>query len=131
MKFQIILKAVAVHFSLLVAGQALAIPAQVVLIRHGEKPKQGNELNQQGCERAFLLPDFFKNNPIVNAYGGPAGFFAMAPKSQDSSVRAVQTLVPTVATFNLADDGIQQLQDPFGKGEGDALANEIGVNFFV
>ena len=76
------------------ASTALAMPAQVILIRHGEKPDTGNELNQQGFERAKALPGFLLKNSVVNQFGAISAIFAMAPKDKNGSVRAIETVQP-------------------------------------
>ena len=77
---------------LFVANTALAMPAQILLIRHGEKPIQGNELSSQGWERARALPTLFQNRPEFQQFGTPAALYAMAPAKPGGSVRAIQTL---------------------------------------
>jgi hypothetical protein len=81
--------------------QALATPAQIVITRHGEKPDSGNELNIEGCERAYSLPAFFTKNSVVQRFGQPAGIFAMEPGSDDGSIRPIQTIAPTADAFGL------------------------------
>ena len=76
------------------AGAAFAAPAQVILIRHAEKPDSGPELSAQGFRRAEALVKFFRNNPALTRYGTPAGIYAAAPKHEDSSVRSIQTVTP-------------------------------------
>lgn len=87
--------------TLLPIGQATAMPAQVVIIRHAEKPLNGNEVNQQGCERAFSLPAFFINNAIVNQYGKPVALFAAQPDKVGGSLRPIETLAPTAQALGL------------------------------
>ncbi len=86
---------------LLFCAQAWATPAQVVIIRHAEKPAIGNELNFEGCERAYLLPHFFLKNAVVQRYKNPVAIYAMQPKDKEGSIRAIQTLAPTAAQLNL------------------------------
>ena len=105
--------------SLVFSMTVLAMPGQVILIRHGEKPADGNELSQQGCERAFLISNFFWNNPTAMAYGRPDAFFAMAPSSSDGSIRAVQTVLPTAVAQN------KVVNDPFGKEDTTPMAQQI------
>ncbi len=79
---------------LALAASALATPARVILIRHGEKPDDGPELNARGWQRAEALVGFFEHDPVAAKLGAPTALFAMAPKGPDGSVRAVQTLTP-------------------------------------
>ena len=78
MKFKIGLILWGVAF-LAAENRASAMPAQVVIIRHGEKPAEGNGLNARGFQRAAALPQFFQNNPTVTAFGPAAAIYAMKP----------------------------------------------------
>ena len=74
---------------------ALATPAQVLIIRHGEKIDDVNpHLSAVGKKRAAGLIHFFTENPQVNAYGPPAGIFAAAPAKEGKSVRPYETVAP-------------------------------------
>ena len=83
------------------AGAAFAEPAQVILMRHAEKPAVGPELSAQGFKRAEALVKFFRNNPAVTAYGTPVAIYAAAPKHEDSSVRSIQTVTPLARALGL------------------------------
>lgn len=72
--------------------KVMAMPAQILLIRHAEKPDIGNELSARGWERAKLLPQMFNTRAELTEFGQIASLFAMAPAKQDGSVRAIQTL---------------------------------------
>lgn len=78
-----------------------ALPSQVIVLRHAEKPAEGNELSRKGFERASALasllmgkPDFIKNWP-------PAALIAAGQKTPASSVRSIQTLEPLAQLLNL------------------------------
>lgn len=45
----------------------LAAPAEIILIRHGEK-SGGSELNERGWQRARELVEFFKKDPRVTLW---------------------------------------------------------------
>src|SRR6185437_6917939 len=96
--------AVFVFLGLLGLGQAQAAPAQVLLIRHGEKPPQGNDLSARGWQRAQALPELFQR-PEFEQYGLPVALYAMAPKgglsNPQSSMRAVETLKYLSADLHL------------------------------
>ena len=83
------------------AAVSFAAPAQVMIIRHGEKPAQGNELNEAGFQRAKALVKFFETDASVTRYGTPAAIYAMAPKNSDGSVRAIQTVTPLADALEL------------------------------
>ncbi len=80
---------------------AAAAPAQIILIRHGEKPAQGNQLDEQGFARARALVNYFKTNPAVTAYGTPVAIYAMKPKGPNGSVRPIQTVTPLAEALGL------------------------------
>jgi len=82
-------------------SSAPAAPAQVILIRHAEKPASGNELNTQGFQRAKALVGFFENTPSMTRYGTPVAIYAMAPKDQTGSVRPIQTVTPLADSLGL------------------------------
>ena len=78
-----------------------ALPAQVILIRHAEKPLEGNELTIEGQKRAAALATYFTKAPEVLRFGPPAALYAMRPAREDSSVRPIQTLTPLASVLNL------------------------------
>jgi hypothetical protein len=94
-----------------------ATPAQVIIIRHGEKPPllippqpRADQLSAQGCERAYSLPTFFNQNSIVNTYGRPVELYAQAPNDirktdpydDTGSLRPLQTLIPLADLWNVS-----------------------------
>lgn len=66
-----------------------AVPAQVILIRHGEIPEGTPTLSLKGRERAHAFVPFFQGAPDVNAYGLPVAIFV--PKE---SPHCAQTMEP-------------------------------------
>ena len=94
------------------------MPAQVLLIRHGEKPPQGNELSEQGWKRAEALPSLFKNRDEFMKYGAPIALYAQKPFA-DGSVRALQTLLYVSREFQV------QTQTPYLRDETKALVQQI------
>ena len=77
---------------LVLATQSLwSMPAQILLMRHGEKPVVGNELSPQGWRRAQALPTLF-SRPELRRFGLPVGLYAMAPSHPGGSIRAIETL---------------------------------------
>jgi hypothetical protein len=115
MKVQLfVLPLVALLFS---ATSAWCMPAQIVIIRHAEKPASGNELSARGFQRAQALPQFFKNNTIVTEFGPPVAIFAMKPGSDEGSVRAIETVSPLATSLglpiqeNIVRDDLQTLVD--------------------
>lgn len=108
--------------ALLGAGTAFAAPAQVILIRHGEKQDVGPELNAQGFKRAGALVNFFKSEPAVTRYGTPAAIYAAAPKNADSSVRSIQTVTPLAKALGIKIDA------DFTRGQTSAVVQDLMEN---
>jgi hypothetical protein len=116
-----------VGFLVLLAGLAFnarleATPAQVIIIRHAEKPSTGNELNAQGWRRANALVGFFEKNPAVTRYGTPVAIYAMDPGDEDGSERPIQTVTPLAKDLGLA------IQHPFPKNDLDKLVKAVLEN---
>ncbi|MBI3554464.1 MAG: histidine phosphatase family protein [Elusimicrobia bacterium] len=99
----------------LIAQTALAAPSRVIVIRHGEKPEEGSELSERGRQRAQALVGYFKGDPKLT----PAAIYAMAPKDDDGSVRAIQTVQP------LADDLALDIRQSYRRKDTALLAAEI------
>lgn len=117
-----------IPFWILFSGAlALAAPAQVIIIRHGEKPENGNQLDARGVARANALPGFFQNNPIADAYGPPVAIFAMQPKNANQadgsdeigSLRAIETVTPLARRLG------EQVFDPYMKDEFPSLVQTV------
>jgi hypothetical protein len=72
---------------------------KVIIIRHGEKPKNGDNLNCQGLNRAGLLPDV-----IISKFGVPAYSYvpSLSADSVTKHARMFQTLTPLAVKYNLA-----------------------------
>jgi hypothetical protein len=104
------------------AALSYAAPAQVILIRHGEKPEEGNGLNEAGFRRAEALVKFFETGPAVTHYGTPVAIYAMAQKNSDGSVRAIQTVTP------LADALEININESYTRDQVDALVKNIMEN---
>jgi hypothetical protein len=79
----------------------LAEPAEVVIIRHAEKPEEGNELSLAGRERAAALSPYLLGNPDVIKFGRPVAIYAQAQKHASSSVRSIQTVQPLADALHL------------------------------
>lgn len=120
---KLILMTVSLMIAVFSSKESYATPAQVIIIRHGEKPADdapnANELNQLGCARANALPRFFIENSIANTFGPPAALFAQRPKKAGGSLRPIQTLVPTAIKFNLP------ILDPYVREDISSLTHEI------
>ncbi|HEY7310182.1 MAG TPA: hypothetical protein VH643_12540 [Gemmataceae bacterium] len=73
-------------------GRADGRPAQVIIIRHAEKPDEGNHLSLKGRERAAALVPYFQGRPEVLKYKTPVAIYAQGAKNEDSSHRPVETV---------------------------------------
>jgi hypothetical protein len=107
---------------LILSSNAFATPAEIVIIRHGEKPKKGDELSQQGCERAYTLPQFFESSPVVNAYGRPVAIYASQPDHAGSSMRPAETITPTAEAMGI------EVQDPVTRLDYGPIVQDIMNN---
>jgi hypothetical protein len=70
------------------ASSLLAEPAQVIIIRHAEKPEDGNELSLEGRERAAALAPYFLANLDLLEFGPPVAIYAQAQKRLYMTIRA-------------------------------------------
>lgn len=77
---------------------AWATPKTVLIIRHAEKPKSGNHLSPIGREHARVLVNYFGSSPEVPI---PDVIIAMAPGSEDESMRPIETVTPLAEKLNL------------------------------
>jgi hypothetical protein len=100
-------------------ASASAAPAQIILIRHGEKPAEGNQLNDQGFARAKALVPYFQNNIDVTKYGTPVAIYAMGQKGSTGSVRPIQTVTPLAQALGLT------LDTDYLKTDYDGLVNSV------
>lgn len=80
---------------------AAAGPAQVILIRHGEKPPEGNQLDLKGRERAAALAPYFQGTKEVLEFGTPVAIYAMGLKNEHTSHRPIATVTPLAETLKL------------------------------
>lgn len=75
---------------------------QVVLIRHGEKPKHGDGLTPQGEQRAQCLVDRFGRDLPVDSR--PRHIWAQEINSHQTSRRPLETVQPLAKFLNLTVD---------------------------
>lgn len=90
--------------SVVTVNCAEALPAQVFIIRHAEKPSHGNDLDTRGRERAAALAPYFLNAKELQRYGLPVAIYAQRPSSEDPSLRPIQTATPIAEALGLKVD---------------------------
>jgi hypothetical protein len=86
-------------FLVCAATAALAAPARVIILRHGEKPPSGSDLDAQGVCRADALATVFPAK-----FGTPAAIYAMNPNDADGSMRPIETVTPLARALGLTID---------------------------
>ncbi|MDR3606405.1 MAG: histidine phosphatase family protein [Oligoflexia bacterium] len=102
------------------SGPAWATPAQVLIIRHGEKPDSGSGLSDLGQERAQALVSYFENDTQVTRFGTPAAIYAMAPTNGDTAgLRPVLTVTPLAQALGLS------ILDSYAQKDVQPLAQDI------
>ena len=101
-----------------------ALPAEVVLLRHAEKPSDDRNpnLSARGFQRAMALPTLLTNTPALTRGGIPTAIFAPRPTAHGHSRRASETITPTARALHLP------VLTPFSANEYAALAKEILSN---
>lgn len=85
----------------LFSSATFALPAQVFIIRHGEKPPVGPNLTQQGMERAQALVPYFMYTKQLIQFGMPVAIFAEGPAHGDQPTRAMETCAPLAKALNI------------------------------
>jgi hypothetical protein len=105
----------------LFCGQALAMPAQIAIIRHAEKPSSGSELSARGWERAKALPSLFLESRFLT-FGSAVAVFGMSPSQSEGSVRSIQTVQYLSQSLGLVTN------TGFTGDDVDQLAREIKTN---
>jgi hypothetical protein len=95
------------------ATSVYAAPAQVLIIRHAEKPDTGDDLSPAGYARANALAWYFEKTPAVLQHGTPVAIYAMGYEASTSR-RAVETVAPLAKALGLPIRS-QFLRDQFQK----------------
>lgn len=89
---------------------------KIVLIRHGEKPKKGDNLTCQGLNRALALPGV-----LTARFGIPSAIYVPALGLGDSTkhARMFETALPLAVKYNLA------LNSKFAEKDSAGIAAEL------
>ena len=90
-----------------VVSPAHAVPAEILIIRHAEKPpgttnEQGQNLGERGYERARALVSMFSTDSRFLTHGTPAAIYAGSPKLPTGSLRPLETIEPTATALGLS-----------------------------
>ena len=104
---------------IVLACQLPAIPAQVLIIRHAEKPSEGNSLSLKGKERAAAYIPFFMETKELLAHGTPTAIYAAQASHDDPSQRSVETVQA------LADKLKITINTKYGRDDYKAMVDEI------
>ena len=99
-------------------------PAQIILIRHADKPadRKDPHLSRAGVQRAERLVPFITTNPTMNRFGLPVAVFATRTTKDDNGQRTQETVAPLARMLQLP------VQSPFLGKDYAALANLILAN---
>jgi hypothetical protein len=99
---------------------------KVVIIRHGEKPAEGDNLSCQGLNRSLQLPEV-----LHKKIGVPAYTYVPSPSLGKSTARArmYQTVVPFATKYNLAINTNYDVKD--AKGIAETVLNKSGTVLLV
>jgi hypothetical protein len=103
---------------------AHAQPAQIILIRHGEKPAdpEAVHLSKEGQERARALVHFVTTTPELKEHGLPAALFATQTTKHGRGQRTQETIAPLAKELGLP------IQTPVGSEEYKAMAKAVLSN---
>jgi hypothetical protein len=81
----------------------VAGPAQIILIRHGDKPANpaNPHLSGKGEKRAQRLLSFITKDPTVMKFGPPVAIFATQTTNDDNGQRTQETVAPLARALKL------------------------------
>jgi len=99
---------------------------KIILMRHAEKPDNGDNLNCQGLNRSLALPAV-----LFKKFGKPGNVYipAIATGSVTKHVRMLQTISPFVIKYGLSVNSAFDVND--AKGIANALIRENGTVIVV
>jgi hypothetical protein len=103
------------------AHSQVARPAQIILLRHAEKPADPEDphLAPAGVKRAARLVSFILKDPAMSRFGSPVAVFASQTTKHDNGLRSQETVAPLARALKL------QVQTPFRSKNYAALAKLI------
>ena len=120
-------KAPAIFVAWLLFGAASTIwarPAQIVLLRHAEKPadEKNPHLSPRGLERAHELVQRLTASRFLGGSNGPVVLVAPHPTPHARSVRCLETLQPTARQLQLT------VESHYAAHDWSRLAQELLTN---
>jgi broad specificity phosphatase PhoE len=106
------------------SNMASAMPAQIIIIRHGEKiDNTHDDLSPRGVERARALPRLFQSDPRFLKHGPPVAIYgAVARAGVSTSKRPVETVIPLAKSLGL------EVIDKFDHDQIEELVKDIRNN---
>lgn len=102
-----------------ISSSAFADPAEVILIRHAEKPETGIDLSLRGRERAAALAPYFLESPELLKFKTPVAIYAQRPKNAMSSIRSIETVRPLADALHL------KINDTYMRDDFEQMVEEI------
>jgi len=111
-------------FSLVSALAPIPRPAQIIVIRHADKPADQNDphLSPLGVARARDLVGFITTDAAMTKFGAPVAVFATKTTRDNDGQRTQETVAPLAAALKLS------VQTPFLGKDFAALARQILAN---
>jgi hypothetical protein len=105
-------------------SQPVPRPAQIILIRHAEKPAdpENPHLSRAGVRRAERLVSFITTDPAMTRFGLPVAVFATHTTRHDNGQRTQETVAPLARALKLP------VQTPYLGRDYAALAQLILAN---
>jgi hypothetical protein len=106
------------------AQSPAAGPAQIILLRHAEKPAdvENPHLSPAGVKRAEQLVTFITKDPAMARLGMPVAVFATQTTKHDNGQRTQETVAPLARALKLP------VQTPFLSKNYNKLAKQILAN---
>ncbi len=101
----------------------VAMPNQVILLRHAEKPAEGDTLSPLGFARARALVTYFSQPTMPFQMQTPIAIYAQRSSNSHGSTRPVQTVAPLANYWQIP------LYTSFSANKSQELVDEISKNY--
>lgn len=101
----------------------VAMPNQVILLRHAEKPQLGDSLSAKGFQRANALVTYFSQSQLPFQLQTPVAIYAQRSNKTHTSTRPVQTIAPLAAYWEVP------LYTDYSSKKCQKLVDEISQNY--